>query len=324
VEGDRLRYQNGFPTKPLLRWAGGKRLIVPRLRDFLPATFGTYFEPMLGAGALFFGVGPKRAVLADVNPELINFYRVIKSDPQVFQFAVKQLGASKTFYYRIRESNPVSPIDRAVRFFYLIRLSWNGIYRVNKRGQFNVPFGGRTPKELVLLESVLKASRALQNARLLCGDFEDTTRTARTGDLVYLDPPYPKGAVADNGFDRYHKTKFTLDDHRRLHSHASRLADRGIHVLLTEAPTEEIIRLYKRDFDINVLKSSSLIAADGKCRGLVKEAVITSYKVERSQLKSRSERNRASSSHRLTGRSISQGNVYEANFLDPENLSYRS
>jgi DNA adenine methylase len=122
---------------------------------------------MVGAGALFFAIGPERAVLADVNPELINFYKVIKSDPQAFHLAVKQLGASRTIYYHIRESNPVSRIERAIRFFYLIRLSWNGIYRVNKQGQFNVPFGGRTPKELVAIESVLKASRVLQNSRLL-------------------------------------------------------------------------------------------------------------------------------------------------------------
>lgn len=274
TDGTKINY-----GKPVIRWAGGKRLIVSRLLDFLPKTFGTYFEPMIGSGALFFALGPRRAVLADVNPELMNFYKVIQTDPRLFYSAISLLRASRSRYYQLRKADPSSQLNRAVRFFYLIRLSWNGIYRVNREGKFNVPFGGRSPKELVTLEAIEKASRALKKVHLLCGDFEETTATARAGDLVYLDPPYPKGAVTDNGFDRYHKTKFTLDDHKRLHDHAQRLAARGVYVLMTEAPTRDIIGLYDGQFNIELVKSTCLIAADSESRGFVNEAVITSYKI---------------------------------------------
>ncbi|MCZ6673452.1 MAG: Dam family site-specific DNA-(adenine-N6)-methyltransferase [Verrucomicrobia bacterium] len=266
-------------NRPLIRWVGGKRLIVPKLLDLLPKTFGTYFEPMIGSGALFFSLRPKRAVLGDINPELINFYKVIKDNHDGFYRAVQKLRASKRNYYTMRVSKPVSPLGKAVRFFYLIRLSWNGLYRVNRDGEFNVPFGGRCPEDLIAIQVILNAADALRKARLVGGDFEKTTAIARAGDLVYLDPPYPKGAVADNGFDRYHKTKFTLDEHKRLFAHARRLANRGVYVLLTEAPTERIIGLYDGEFNIQLVKSQSLIAADCEFRGSVNEAVITSYKV---------------------------------------------
>lgn len=266
-------------SKPLIRWAGGKRSIANKLHDFLPKTFGTYFEPMVGGGALFFSLDPERAVLADVNPELINLYKVIRSEPFNFYRRIRRLRASKAAYYRLRDWYPSEPLDKAVRFFYLIRLSWNGLYRVNRKGRFNVPFGGRYPSKLVSLQLILAASQALQKARLRHGDFQKTTATARAEDLVYMDPPYPKGAVADNGFDRYYKTKFTLDEHKRLAAHARRLADKGVYVLMTEAPTEKILGLYDGEFNIQLVQSQSLIAANSESRRCVNEAVITSYDV---------------------------------------------
>lgn len=264
---------------PLIRWAGGKRSIVHKLTEFLPPTFGTYFEPMVGGGALFFALRPQSAVLGDVNPELINFYRVIKNRPDVFYRSIKSLNASKDMYYRLRQTSPSSSLARAVRFFYLIRLSWNGLYRVNKRGQFNVPFGGRRPKELVTIAAILGASRALRGARLLCGKFEATTASAKKGDLVFFDPPYPKGATSDNGFARYHETGFTLKDHIRLSVYARKLASSGIHVLITEAATREIRSLYENDFHTKLVRSQSLIAASGSFRRPVYETVIASYPI---------------------------------------------
>ena len=263
--------------RPLIRWAGGKRLIVRRLTESLPPTFNTYFEPMAGSGALFFALRPQSAVLADVNPELINFYQVIKNRPNHFYHAIKRLNPSKTTYYRLRATSPSSPVARAVRFFYLIRLSWNGLYRVNKKGQFNVPFGGRRPKELVTLPEILGASHALRKTRLCCGDFARTTAQAKAGDLVYFDPPYPKGAVLENGFARYHQTGFTLDDHKRLSEYATALAKRGVYVVITEAATAQIRRFYENTFHIQAIKSNSLIAADSNFRRISYELVMTSY-----------------------------------------------
>ena len=263
--------------KPLIRWAGGKRSIVPTLLSFLPEKYGCYFEPMLGGGALFFAISLNAAVIADINPELVNFYKVIKQKPQQFREAIKELRALKTTYKKFRKSSPSVSLERAVRFFYLIRLSWNGVYRVNRRGEFNVPFGARRPKTLITRESIVAASKALRGARLLCGDFEKTTDDVKAGDLVYLDPPYPKGAEANNGFNRYHPTKFILKDHKRLSTHAERLANKGAYVLITEAASEEILALYNNCFQVHFIESHSLIAADTEARGKVQEAIITSY-----------------------------------------------
>ena len=165
--------------KPLIRWAGGKRSIVPTLISCLPKKYGSYFEPMVGGGALFFAICPERAVIADINPELVNFYSVIKHKPHQFTRAIEELRALKTTYESFRKSSPSCSLERAVRFFYLIRLSWNGIYRVNRKGKFNVPFGRRRPKTLVTREAIEATSKALRQARLMCGDLRKPLPTLK-------------------------------------------------------------------------------------------------------------------------------------------------
>jgi DNA adenine methylase len=272
-----LDHKEGAIKKPLIRWAGGKRSIVSTLISFLPKKYGSYFEPMVGGGALFFAICPDKAVIADINPELINFYSVIKHRPHEFLRAIEKLRALKTTYESFRKSSPSHSLERAVRFFYLIRLSWNGIYRVNRKGRFNVPFGRRRPKTLVTREAIEATSKTLGRARLMCGDFENTTADIKADDLVYLDPPYPKGAETKNGFDRYHETRFNLEDHRRLATYAEKLADKGAHVLISEAGSEELVAFYNKRFKVQLVKSRSLIAADSEFRGKVCEAIITSY-----------------------------------------------
>lgn len=235
---------------------------------------------MLGSGALFFSLAPRRAFLADINCELINFYRVLRSRVYRLHAALQPLLANKQTYYGLRASNPGSSLDRAARFFYLVRLSWNGLYRVNKRGCYNVPYGGRRPNELLPLQRAVAASRVLRNARLACGDFEITTSGIKRGDLVYFDPPYPKGAFENDGFSRYSATCFTLDDHNRLARHAADLADRGVHVLVTEAARKEILRFYSKAFRITLVRNPSLIAASSESRRDAYEAILTSYRVE--------------------------------------------
>jgi DNA adenine methylase len=262
---------------PILRWAGGKRAISHVLAQCLPKSFGTYYEPMVGSGALFFNLAPKRAVLADVNAELINFYRVIQNNPHTFFAEVQNLTASKRQYYNLRASSPSCSIERAVRFFYLVRLSWNGLYRVNRQGQFNVPFGGRRPKTLIDVESLSAASLRLRNVQLVSGDFERTTRGPKIGDLVYFDPPYPKGATNGNGFARYSRTGFATEDHKRLANYASRMADKGVHVVISEAARKEILKFFSASFRITLVRTSSMIAAAGERRGAIYEAILTSY-----------------------------------------------
>jgi DNA adenine methylase len=143
---------------------------------------------MLGSGALFFHLKPRSSVLADLNPELINFYRVLKRNPHHLYRAIQRFDSSKRFYYDVRDSAAVSRVGRAARFFYLIRLSWNGLYRVNKHGWFNVPYGGRNPGTLVSLQRLLATSHALRTAHIKSGDLIATTFGARKGDLVRRAP----------------------------------------------------------------------------------------------------------------------------------------
>jgi DNA adenine methylase len=146
-----------------------------------------------------------------------------------------------------------------------------------------VPFGGRRPKELIDFESVRAASLKLKNVELISGDFETSTRTPKIGDLVYFDPPYPKGASNGNGFARYSKIGFVTEDHKRLAHYASRMADQGIHVLVTEAARKEILKLFSASFRVTLVKTSSMIAAAGERRGATYEAILTSYRTSRIQ-----------------------------------------
>lgn len=236
---------------------------------------------MVGSGALFFSLIPERAFLADINCELINFYRVLSNQPQKLYDAVHGFTPDKEAYYSLRASCPTDPLGRAARFFYLVRLSWNGLYRVNKEGAFNVPYGGRKPKQLLSFEAVQAASKALKNARLLRGDFQWTTLGIKSEDFVYFDPPYPKGASKGNGFSRYSSTGFTLDDHKRLAQYGAQLADKGVHVLVTEAARKEILKFYSESFYVTFVRTASLIAADSEFRREVYEAILTSYRVQR-------------------------------------------
>lgn len=265
------------PCPPPLRWAGGKRFLVKRLAELVPRKYGKYYEPMVGSGALFFALRPAVAILSDVNPELIHFLKILKSEPELLYSRIREFAADRGTYYEFRTWKPTEPIDRAARFFYLVRLSWNGLYRVNKQSEFNVPFGGRTPHELTSLRALSQAAMVLRGARLRCGDFEGTTGDIEPGDFVYLDPPYPKGASNGNGFARYSSAGFKIEDHERLASYAARLARAGVRVMVTEAARENILRLYPKSFNVALFATKSLIAGDKAYRRKTYEAVLRNY-----------------------------------------------
>lgn len=262
-----------------VRWAGSKRLLVPKLRDFLPRTYRRYYEPMVGSGALFFALRPSQAYLSDTNPELIHFYRVLSRVPRALYRHIARLRISQKTYYALRGQRPTSPVPRAARFFFLIRLSWNGLYRVNQQGVFNVPYSGRCPRSLVSFERLAACAAVLRTASVRTGDFAECTTGARAGDFVYFDPPYPRGAWADNGFARYSRSGFPLSEHARLARCATRLADRGVHVLITEAARKDFLALYPTDFCVTIVRKPSLIAAASAHRRDAYEAILTSYRV---------------------------------------------
>ena len=264
-------------ARPVLRWAGGKRRLVPRLVKLLPARSGNYFEPMAGSAALFFYIAPRRAVVADTNPELMNFYRVLRNSPLPLTRRLAALHASRTLYYKMRERKPRSRLGRAVRFAYLNRLCWNGLHRVNREGDFNVPIGDRRPEKLWSSTDLLQAAKLLRNAKLLRADFESTMRRLKRGDFVFLDPPYPRGAREGSWFNRYCRDLFSLDDHRRLGKLATKLDKRGVLLMILVASEPEILRYYPRYFRRTELRSKSLISGKTSSRRTIGEVVLTNY-----------------------------------------------
>lgn len=263
----------GHGCEPLLKWPGGKRALLAKLLPLIPEKFGRYFEPFFGGGALFFKIQPPRAFLSDSNEDLINCYRQLRDNPNGVMAYLSRMGNSKSEYYRIRSLFVRSKVKSAARFIYLTTLSFNGIYRVNFRGQFNVPYGHKTHVDPLQPQRIVEISKALQSARLEIMDFEACLRRANEGDLVYLDPPYTV-AHGDNGFLRYNAKIFSWNDQARLARTAQALRDRGCLVIMTNAYHHSIRRLYK-GFSKLVVERSSRVAATSHHRRPVKELIIT-------------------------------------------------
>lgn len=263
-------------TSPFLKWAGGKQWLAPRLVAALPDFEGRYFEPFVGGGSLFFALSPERAFLSDANSELICCYGAVRDDADRVIRRLRQFEFTKDCYHRVRSSRPRSPVGRAARFLYLNRTCWNGLYRVNQLGEFNVPMGKfGTPPDFVQAERLREAREALRGVRLVCDDFERATRGAREGDFVYLDPPYVV-THENNGFIRYNESIFSWEDQNRLATCAARLAQRGVNVVVSNAAHKTIRVLYE-GFEIRRIRRKSLLAADGSRRRTITEYLISSF-----------------------------------------------
>src|SRR5437867_10152582 len=233
-----------FRKKPIVRWAGGKNHLVHQLIRFLPARWNRYIEPMVGGGALFFHLAQSQVLLADINADLICFFSVLKRSPDALISKLLSLRSSKRLYYELRELRPRSAFERAWRFAYLNRLCWNGLFRVNQAGLFNVPIGDRLPTRLWSPAILCEASAALQTADLVHGDFEATLASAARTDLVFLDPPYPRGATFGESFKRYSSMQFHAVDHVRLADLICSLHERGVYILLTLSESQLLQKIY--------------------------------------------------------------------------------
>jgi DNA adenine methylase len=261
--------------QPFLKWAGGKRWLVTKYSHFVPAEYNRYIEPFLGSGAMFFGLQPRRAILSDLNPELIDTYRAIKNDWRHFSTELNRHHSrhSAGYYYRMRSSRPVDPIKRAARFLYLNRTCWNGLYRVNKQGDFNVPLGTKV-NVCLPTDDFESVHRRLRAARLISSDFEDVVDMAKSEDFVFVDPPYTT-LHSDNGFVKYNEKLFAWSDQIRLHDCLLRAKRRGVFIVATNADHVSIRALYSKAFRVQSLRRASVIASDSQYRKTIRELLIT-------------------------------------------------
>jgi DNA adenine methylase len=261
----------GIKGTPLFRWPGGKRALLKHLLPLLNKTFNRYYEPFFGGGALFFAVQPESAILSDTNPDLINCYTQVRDRPDEVIAHLSKLKNTEKDYYKIRDKVPADDVGRAARLIYLSALSFNGIYRLNSKGLFNVPYGYRTqlrPCDPIKIKAV---SQALSSARLCCGDFEESVAGASEGDLIYVDPPYTV-AHSNNGFLKYNAKIFSWDDQLRLATLVKDLVRRGCYVLISNADHYSILELYK-DFKLQKVERTSIIAASASNRRLTTECI---------------------------------------------------
>ena len=252
---------------PILKWAGGKTQLLPALLQEVPARFGTYIEPFLGGGALFFALRPERAIISDSNPELINVYRQVADDVEDVIEALGDFENEESFFYRVRaqDFHALDPIQAAARTIYLNRTCYNGLYRVNKSGQFNVPFGRYVNPTICPSDSLRAASEVLKSARIIAGDYRHVVdQYAQPGDFIYLDPPYlPVSKYSD--FKRYTAEQFRENHHGELAEYFRHLHERGVSVLLTNSNNPLVYEMYE-GFPIRVVRSRRNINSQGQSR----------------------------------------------------------
>lgn len=262
---------------PFLKWAGGKRWLTSKHAEFFPAKYNLYIEPFLGGGAVFFHLRPNEALLGDKNADLINVYKVIKTNwsELISQLAIHQKNHSVEYYYKIRDYSPGSDLENAAKFIYLNRTCWNGLYRVNLKGRFNVPIGTKT-EVLSEDDDFESVSHLLKNAVILSEDFEVLVGKAEKNDLVFVDPPYTV-AHGSNGFLKYNESLFSWEDQERLAECLRAAKKRGAKVIATNADHDSVEKLYKGDFSIVKVSRQSVISGKAESRKKYTELVIRSF-----------------------------------------------
>jgi DNA adenine methylase len=266
-------------AQPVVKWAGGKSRLLPELFARLPERWGRYFEPFSGGAALYFALAPEHGVLGDANADLVRMYRALATDASA---VIRKLRSharahSEPYYYGARtrwnaRRAAWSAAAVAAAFIYLNKTCYNGLWRVNRAGGFNVPFGRYTNPPICVPDALIAAHRVLQRAELRCGDYRATLDDAERGDLVYLDPPY-EPVTATASFTSYTAHAFGRDDQRALADTARRLVARGCHVVLSNSDTPFTRELYA-DFQIDTVRCPRSINSAASRRGDVAELII--------------------------------------------------
>lgn len=277
-------------AKPFVKWAGGKRQIIDKLLKLVPVEYNTYYEPFVGGGALLFELSPKTAVINDSNKELMNVYKTISTD-EGYEETLKLLNTyekkhNEAFYYKIRNVDKdkekfakLNDYERAARTIYLNKACFNGLYRVNSKGEFNVPFNKKLKINTYDGQNMTLAYVYFQTNKItmLSTDFETAVKDAKKGDFIYFDPPYD--SENDDTFNSYTEDGFGKEEQRRLAKVYKDLSDRGCYVMLSNHNTTLINELYK-DYNIHVINAKRNINSKGEKRGSVEEVIITNYEVD--------------------------------------------
>ena len=266
--------------KPFLKWVGGKRQLISQIDKYLPKEFNKYIEPFVGGGAIFFYLLPKQALLLDINKELINTYKVIKNKVSELIELLKKHKNESEYFYQIRDIdrnpdvfNKLSDIEKASRNIFMNRCCFNGLYRVNSKGQFNAPFGKYKNPKFCDVENLKAVKKALKNVKLLNSSFEKCLDFAEKGDFIYFDPPYVPISNSSN-FTSYTKDNFSSNDQHKLFEVFKILDDRGCKVMLSNSYSDFILEVYK-NYRVNILQAKRAINSDATKRGAIKEVLIT-------------------------------------------------
>jgi len=266
--------------KPFLRWAGGKRWLTKNIIDYLPSEFNNYHEPFIGGGSIFLHLKSNkiiknRSFISDYNNELVNTYNQIAQNPKELTLELLKLKNNKEDYYKIRSSKPISEIKKASRFLYLNKSSFNGLYRVNRKGEYNVPFGNRNLKDFYTIENIKNVSKLLKdNVSISSNDFYDCLENISKGDLVFLDPPYTV-AHENNGFVQYNQKIFMWEDQERLKRLLIEIKRRGAYFILTNAKHESIKELFSDVGNRIKVQRHSTIGGIGASREQINEYIFT-------------------------------------------------
>lgn len=276
--------------KPFVKWAGGKRQIIDKLRMYAPDEYDTYYEPFVGGGALLFELSPKKAVINDYNEELMNVFECIKDEKKFNKMCLElnyhETNHSEEYYYEIRNKDRdkrkfkrMAEHKRAARTIYLNKACFNGLYRVNSKNEFNVPFNRKTKvntydgQNLGIIHSYLN----FNDVKILNIDFEEAVKDAKKGDFIYFDPPYDSETST---FNSYTENGFGKEEQVRLARVYKELADKGCYVMLSNHNTTLVKELYK-GYNIHTIEAQRNINANGKKRGKVEEVIITNYENKR-------------------------------------------
>lgn len=270
-----------FVARPFIKWAGGKRQLINELIKAMPVDYNRYYEPFIGGGALFFAIRPDNAFISDINPELINVYNLIKNDVDSLIKDLRKYENTEEHFYDIRNLDrkpsykKLSKIKKASRFIYLNKTCYNGLYRTNSEGQFNVPFGFYKNPNIVDEHNLRLVAELLKKTEIVLSLFTGIEDKVKSRDFVYLDPPYMPISKTSS-FTKYYRDDFGIDAQFELKEFCDKITKKGVYFLLSNSYSDLILDLYK-NYNIKKIKAIRAINCKADKRGAITELIITNY-----------------------------------------------